>query len=126
MQRPIPWLWIALASFVLLAPGLAGRFFVDVLEGFTLLLVLGPLVLAGLGLLAWQLLQRRLITCQACGTPSFGVAICPGCGAVLEARSGESGGAAAGGSPPREQRASDAVIDVSVTEVTEPESRQSG
>ena len=52
MQRPIPWLWITLIGVLLIAPGLAGRLFVDVLEGITLLLVLGPLVLGGAGFLA--------------------------------------------------------------------------
>jgi hypothetical protein len=121
MQRPIPWLWIALAGFVLLAPGLAGRFFVDVLEGVTLLLVLGPLALAGLGLLAWQLLKRRLITCSNCGTPSFGVAICPGCGAELATSSGP-----VAGSPTQEMPPGNAVIDVTVTEVTETDRGQQG
>ena len=106
MQRPIPWLWITLAAGLLLAPGLVGRLFVDVLEGFTLLLVLGPLLLAGAGLLGWQLLKRRLVTCPACGTPSFGAVVCPACGAALVDPGSKPEGAAR-----------DAVIDVQVSEV---------
>lgn len=49
MQRPIPWLWITVIGVLLLAPGFTARLFVDVLEGVTLLLVFGPLVLAGAG-----------------------------------------------------------------------------
>ena len=52
MQRPIPWIWITALGLLLLAPGFTARLFVDVLEGFTLLLVFGPLLLAGGGFLA--------------------------------------------------------------------------
>lgn len=116
MQRPIPWIWIALGAFLLLAPGLAGRLFLDVLEGVTLLVLLGPVLLAGAGFVAWQLVRRRLRSCPACGTVSFGQSICPACGFVLD-------GPAAGsttGSP--EVIASDATIDV-VAEVVDDERR---
>ena len=72
MQRPIPWLWITLIGVLLIAPGLAGRLFVDVLEGITLLLVLGPLVLGGAGFLAWQWFKRRIVTCPACDPQRWG------------------------------------------------------
>jgi len=116
MQRPIPWLWILAIGLLLLAPGLTARLFVDVLEGVTLLLVVGPLLLAGAGLLAWQWARRRLTVCPACGTPSIGALQCSACGASLV------GAAAEAGSPrpravPRDQPASDAVITVDVSEV---------
>jgi hypothetical protein len=114
MERRIPWLWITIGAFVLLAPGLAGRFAVDLLEGVTLLVVLGPLLLAGAGLLAWQVLKRRMVTCAACGTPSFGAAICPACGVGLDQP--QAGFPSQGFT---EQPASDAVIDVVVTPVDE-------
>ena len=113
MQRPIPWLWILALGLLVLAPGLTARLFVDVLEGVTLLLVVGPLLLAGAGLIAWQWARRRLTVCPACGTPSLGALQCPACGASLV------GAAAAGAAPaaPRDQPASDAVITVDVSEV---------
>ena len=49
MQRPVPWFWLIALALLLVAPGLTARLFVDVIEGVTLLLVLGPLVLAGAG-----------------------------------------------------------------------------
>jgi len=107
MQRPIPWIWIALAAFLLLAPGLAGRLFIDVLEGVTLLVVVGPLLLAGAGVVAWQLAKRRLTTCPACGSVSFGQSVCPACGFVLD----PSGPPGATANQP-EVTASDATIDV--------------
>ncbi len=80
MNRPLPWFWILLAGLLLLAPSPAGRFLLDVLGGITLFVLLLPLVLAGAGVLAWQVLRRRLNTCQACGFSSLGSEVCPACG----------------------------------------------
>ncbi len=119
MSRPIPWLWIALAGLLLLAPGLVGRLFVDVLEGITLLLVVVPLVLAGGGVLGWWWLRRNLITCSVCGTTSLGQGQCPACGAPLQ----RGQGPAASGSSPAGAAigvdASDVTIDVVAQSVEE-------
>jgi hypothetical protein len=81
MQRSsFPWFWVGFAALLLLLPGPAGRFLLDFLGGLTLLLLLLPLLGAGVGLLAWQLIRRRLHTCEACGTVSFGSQVCPACG----------------------------------------------
>jgi hypothetical protein len=112
MQRPVPWLWITAIALLLLAPGFTARLFVDVLEGVTLLVVFGPLVLAGAGFLAWQWFKRRLITCASCGTPSFNASVCPACGASLVGRDPTASTAA-------EQPASSAVIEVQVCDVSE-------
>jgi len=112
MQRPVPWLWITAIALLLLAPGFTARLFVDVLEGVTLLLVFGPLVLAGGGFLAWQWFKRRLVTCAVCGTPSFGASTCPGCGAPLSQADSSR-------SQPVDQPASTAVIDVQVRDISE-------
>ena len=81
MQRfSSPWFWVGLAALLLLLPGPAGKFLLDVLGGLTLLLLLLPLLGAGVGLLAWQLLRRRLHTCETCGTVSSGSQVCPACG----------------------------------------------
>ncbi len=119
MSRPIPWLWIALAGLLLLAPGLVGRLFVDVLEGITLLVVVVPLVLAGGGVIGWWWLRRNLITCTVCGTTSMGQSQCPACGAVLQQGQGS---AAPGSSPPGVPvgvDASDVTIDVVAQSVEE-------
>jgi len=108
MQRPIPWLWITALALLLLAPGFTARLFVDVLEGFTLLLVFGPLVLAGGGFLAWQWFKRRLRTCSVCGTASLAVQQCPACGTPFSTSAG--GGEVSAGT---------AVIDVQVQDVTD-------
>lgn len=84
MQRsPFPWFWIGLAALLLLLPGPAGRFLLDILGGLTLLLVLLPLIGAGVGVLAWQWMRRRLHTCEACGTVSLASEVCPACGTWL-------------------------------------------
>jgi len=111
MQRPVPWIWISALALLLLAPGFTARLFVDVLEGFTLLLVFGPVLLAGSGFLAWQWFKRRLRVCAVCGTSSFATQQCPACGAPFEP--GPTPTASSRVEPP----ASDAVIDVQVREV---------
>ena len=112
MQRPVPWFWLIALALLLIAPGLTARLFVDVIEGVTLVLVLGPLVLAGAGLLVWQWAKRRMTICPACGTPSLGALQCPACGASLVADAPAAATAA-------EPAARDAVIDVQVRDVSD-------
>lgn len=83
MNRTVPWGWIAFAALLLLLPGTFGRVLLDVLGGLTLLLILIPLIGGVLSFVAWQVLLRRLRTCPACGTTSFGVDLCPACGTSL-------------------------------------------
>lgn len=119
MQRPIPWFWIVLIGLLLLAPGLTARLFVDVLEGVTLLLVLGPLVLAGGALLVWQWAKRRVTVCPACGTPSVGALQCPACGASLVDAAPAARSADSVTSTNATIDARDAVIDVEVRAVSD-------
>lgn len=83
MQRPFPWLWILLLAVLLLAPSPAGRLLLDLLGGITLTLLLLPLLVAGVGLVAWKVLQGRLRTCPACGLSSLGTEVCPACGTAF-------------------------------------------
>lgn len=116
MQRPIPWLWILLALLLLLAPGPAGRFLLDLLGGLTLLVLLLPLLFGAAGVVGWQLLRRRLRTCSACGFTSVGSAVCPACGTPFDAASAVS----SGGPPPSvEIPASQVTIDVDVVDVND-------
>jgi len=93
MQRSPTWLWLLLALLLLLAPGPAGRFVLDLLGGITLLLVLLPLLLGAAGFVAWQVLQRRVRTCESCGFASMEKEFCPACGSafVASATGAESG-----------------------------------
>lgn len=84
MERSsFPWFWLLVAAILLLIPGTAGRLLIDVLGGLTLLLLLLPVLAAGIGFIAWQVIRRRLTTCQNCGTASFGADVCPACGAPV-------------------------------------------
>ena len=112
MSRPLPWLWIVLAGVLLLAPGLGGRLFVDVLEGITLLVVVVPLVLAGGGVIGWWWLRRNLIACSVCGATSIGQSQCPACGSPLQGGQGPEG-------VPLGVDASDVTIDVVAQSVDE-------
>jgi hypothetical protein len=81
MQRPsIPWFWILLPVLFLVLPGPARRLLLDLLGGLTLTLLLLPLLVGGLAVLGWQILRRRLRTCEACGFSSLGSPVCPACG----------------------------------------------
>jgi len=87
-QRRFPWFWVGLAGLLLLAPGPASRFLLDVVGGLTLLVLFLPLVLAGGGWLAWRLLRSRVRICPSCGTSTFAADVCPACGSSLDAPSG--------------------------------------
>lgn len=112
-QRPIPWLWIAIGALLLLAPGPAGRLLIDLLGGITLTLLLLPLLLGGAGWIGWQILRRRLRTCEACGFSSLGGEACPACGTTY-------GSTADSPSPfeAPEIEASEVIIDVQATDVS--------
>ena len=87
MPRSRTWIWLLLASLLLLAPGPVGRFLLDLLGGITLLLVLLPLFLGAAGFVAWQVVQRRLRTCESCGFISMQQEYCPACGSPFAASS---------------------------------------
>jgi hypothetical protein len=80
MTRPIPWFWISLAAILLLLPGPAGRFLLDLVGGLTLTLLFLPLLAGGAVWIGWQLLRSRLRTCGVCGVSSLAADVCPACG----------------------------------------------
>ena len=82
MNRSLVTVWLLIALVLLVLPGPAGRLLLDLLGGLTLLLLLTPLLLAGLGLLAWRLLANRVRVCPQCGLSSLRAnpAVCPACG----------------------------------------------
>lgn len=91
MNRSLVSVWLLIGLILLLLPGPAGRLLLDLLGGLTLLLLLTPLILAGLGLLAWKVLVNRLRTCSRCGFSSLRAdpAVCPACGWREDERSNE-------------------------------------
>lgn len=115
-QRSIPWLWIAIGALLLLGPGPAGRLLIDLLGGLTLTLLLLPLLLGAAGWVGWQILQRRMRTCQACGFTSLGGEVCPACGTVYAATTGTE---SAGSPGVVEIDAREVIIDVTATDVSQ-------
>lgn len=119
-QRSIPWLWIAIGALLLLGPGPAGRLLIDVLGGLTLTLLLLPLLLGVAGWVGWQILQRRLRTCEACGFTSMGGDLCPACGTPYAS---DAGGQASGVQRTMEIDAREVIIDVTATDVSQGSSK---
>jgi hypothetical protein len=117
MQTRISWWWWLVLALLLLAPGPGGRLLLDVVGGLTLLAVLLPLLLGGGAWIAWQIIQRRLRTCPACGFRSLGSDVCPACGTlfVAEAETDASTGSTASSGPRFD--ASDVTVDVSATDL---------
>ena len=91
MRPPIPWFWIALAALLLLLPGPAGRFLLDLVGGLTLTLLVLPLLAGGAAWIGWQVLRSRLRTCEVCGVSSFAAEVCPACGTPRDPQTNGSG-----------------------------------
>lgn len=117
MQTRISWWWWLVLALLLLAPGPAGRLLLDVVGGLTLLAVLLPLVLGGGAWIAWQVIQRRLRTCPACGFRSLGQDVCPACGTLFVEQSETASAASSPGAAGPSFDASDVTVDVSVTDL---------
>jgi hypothetical protein len=113
MQRPVPWFWIVLGVLLLLAPTAMGRVLLDVLGGLTLAALLLPLILGVAGVVGWQVLRRRLRTCEVCGFSALGAEQCPACGAPYAPSSDAVGSSTRLGAE-REIDASQVTIDVEV------------
>ena len=112
MNRPPAALWIGVVLLLLL-PTAAGRLLLDLAGGVLLALLALPLILSGLGWIAWKLLQSRMISCTACGATGLkGAAVCPVCGTPY-ASAGDSPADSAATSPP----ASVLTIDVVAQDV---------
>lgn len=106
-----------LLALLLLAPTAAGRVLLDLVGGLTLLVVLLPLGLGGLGWIAWLVLQRRLRTCPACGFRSLGSEVCPACGTLFAESAANNAGSAPASTTIGRFDARDVTIDVQATDV---------
>jgi hypothetical protein len=120
MQRPsIPWFWILIAAILLLAPGPAGRLLLDLLGGITITILVAPLLLAAVGFVGWQILQRRIRQCPACGFSGVGGTVCPACGTLYQ--QGSNGNGSAGeplGTPEATAQVVDRLVDLDASQVT--------
>lgn len=83
MNRASPFLWIAIVLFVLL-PTAMGRFLLDLAGGLIIIIVSLPILISGLGWIAWKIIQSRSRQCEVCGTSFMGdQSKCPLCGGTL-------------------------------------------
>ena len=80
MNKPSSLIWMALFLIVIL-PTPAGRFIIDLAGGIFIFLALLPIILGGIGWLAWKLIKSKVKTCDACGSSFLNnQVICPICG----------------------------------------------
>ena len=81
MNKPSSLIWMVFI-LLLIVPTPAGKFIVDLAGGIFLILTIIPLILGGVGWLAWKRIQSKVQTCEACGSSFINSQInCPICGA---------------------------------------------
>jgi len=84
MNKPSSLIWMVFILLLIL-PTPAGRFFIDLAGGIFLLITILPLILGGIGWLAWKRIQSKVQTCEACGSSFLNSQIiCPICGNKME------------------------------------------
>ena len=80
MNKPSSLIWMVFILLVIL-PTPAGKFLIDLAGGIFLIITIIPLILGGVGWLAWKRIQSNMQTCEACGSSFINSQIiCPICG----------------------------------------------
>ena len=80
MNKPSSLIWMVFI-LLLIVPTPAGKFIIDLAGGIFLIITITPLILGGIGWLAWKRIQSQLQTCEACGSSFINTqTICPICG----------------------------------------------
>ena len=83
MNKPSSLIWMVFILLLIL-PTPAGKFIIDLAGGIFLILTIVPLILGGVGWVAWKRIQSKLQTCEACGSSFINSQIiCPICGKNL-------------------------------------------
>jgi len=84
MNKPSSLIWMVFI-LLLIIPTPAGKFIIDLAGGIFLLITILPLILGGVGWLAWKRIQSKVHTCEACGSSFLNIqSICPICGANIK------------------------------------------
>ena len=84
MNKPSSLIWMVFI-LLLIVPTPAGKFIVDLAGGIFLILTIIPLILGGVGWLAWKRIQSRIQTCDACGSSFLNSQVnCPICGTNIK------------------------------------------
>ena len=80
MNKPSSLIWMVFI-LLLIVPTPAGKLIIDLAGGLFLILTLIPLILGGVGWIAWKRLQSKVQTCEACGSSFLNSQMsCPICG----------------------------------------------
>ena len=80
MNKPSSLIWMVLILLIIF-PTPVGKFIFDLAGGIFLIMTIIPLILGGVGWLAWKKIQSQLQTCEACGSSFLNSQIiCPICG----------------------------------------------
>ena len=86
MNKPSSLIWMVFILLVIL-PTPAGKFIIDLAGGIFLIIAIIPLLLGGVGWLAWKKIQSKVQTCEACGSTFLNSqSICPVCGTTTRAQ----------------------------------------
>ncbi|HBP53890.1 MAG TPA: hypothetical protein DD643_05915 [Synechococcus sp. UBA8638] len=95
MQRRPPWLLIGALAALILLPGPTLRLVFGLVRGLSLLL-LAPVLLAGVagvaGWLWWRRLQAQVKQCPSCGAATMNATTCPACGYSFAGTNQDNGG----------------------------------
>ena len=83
MNKPSSFAWMVFILLIIL-PTPAGKFIIDLAGGIFLIITIIPLILGGIGWLAWKRIQSKVQTCKACGSTFLNTQmICPMCGTPI-------------------------------------------
>ena len=84
MNKPSSLIWMGFILLVIF-PTPAGKFIIDLAGGIFLIITIIPLILGGVGWLAWKRIQSKVQTCEACGSTFLNSQIiCPVCGTTTK------------------------------------------
>tara|TARA_B100000700_G_scaffold117289_1_gene131943 strand:+ start:122 stop:451 length:330 start_codon:yes stop_codon:yes gene_type:complete len=83
MNKPSSLIWMVFI-LLLIVPTPAGKLIIDLAGGIFILITLVPLILGGVGWLAWKRIQSNVQTCETCGSSFINSQIiCPICGTKI-------------------------------------------
>ena len=84
MNKPSSLIWMVFFLLIVL-PTPAGNFIIDLAGGIFLIITIIPLILGGVGWVAWKNIQSKVQTCEACGSTFLNnQMICPVCGTTIK------------------------------------------
>ena len=84
MNKPSSLIWMVFILLVIL-PTPAGKFIIDLAGGLFLIITLIPLILGGIGWVAWKKIQSNVQICEACGSTFLNSQmLCPVCGTTIK------------------------------------------